>query len=88
MRVSPWGCSCEGEKLGGGTLTRMDEYHHRSIVEPIGEGDVKYTEWMAPTPAELDGRLRPAPSNRPHALARVPRKPTLCDGLCILHFPH
>lgn len=35
------------EKLGDGTMyLRMDEYHHRLIVEPTGEDDLKYVGWM------------------------------------------
>ena len=38
------------EKLGDGTLyLRQDEYHHRFIVEPTGEDDIKYAGWMVPT---------------------------------------
>ena len=35
------------ENLGDGTVfLRMDEYHHRLIVEPTGEDDLKYVGWM------------------------------------------
>ena len=38
------------EKLEDGTMYfRMDEYHHRFIMEPTGEDDIKYAGWMVPT---------------------------------------
>jgi extradiol dioxygenase len=38
------------ERLEDGTLfLRQDEYHHRFIMEPTGEDDVKYVGWMVPT---------------------------------------
>jgi len=52
------------DRLGDGTLyLRQDEYHHRFIIEPTGEDDVKYMGWMAPTIKELEevcARLREA----------------------------
>ena len=38
------------EELDDGTLyLRQDEYHHRFVIEPTGEDDVKYAGWMVPT---------------------------------------
>ena len=38
------------EKLDDGTLyLRQDEYHHRFVMEPTGEDDIKYCGWMVPT---------------------------------------
>ena len=52
------------ERLADGTLyLRQDAYHHRFIVEPTGEDDIKYAGWMAPTLDDLnevEARLRAA----------------------------
>ena len=42
------------EKLGDGTLyLRQDEYHHRFIIEPTGEDDIKYAGFMVHTLEDL-----------------------------------
>lgn len=50
------------ERLDNGTLyLRQDEYHHRFIIEPTGEDDVKYMGWMVSSHddlAEYQSRLK------------------------------
>ena len=52
------------ERLDDGTLyLRQDEYHHRFIVEPTGEDDIKYAGWMVNTldsMNEVQARLQAA----------------------------
>ena len=52
------------QKLADGTLYfRMDDYHHRFIVEPTGEDDLKYIGLMAPSVTalkEIQARLQAA----------------------------
>ena len=51
-------------RLDDGTLyLRQDEYHHRFIVEPTGEDDIKYAGWLVPTMdafRDVEERLRAA----------------------------
>ena len=51
-------------QLDDGTLyLRMDEYHHRFIVEPGGNNDLAFAGWMAPTLDDLneaEARLKAA----------------------------
>src|SRR5436309_7291388 len=57
------GLQVNGRDPDGSLFLRMDEYHHRFIVQPSGKDDLAYIGWEVATEEALDamaGQLRQA----------------------------
>ena len=74
------------ERLDDGTLyVRQDEYHHRFIVEPTGEDDLKYAGWLVAT---MDGMAEMERRLRAEGVTITEGTPDECEYRRVVHFIH